>query len=677
MSDTKNNSHSSLKRRLTTPADLKFFTPSATTFQPRPYHPSGHTSAPHPKPPPPARNNSLIHPQPPMDPSPTELNTIFIRPPFTDFPEAHLHHQGLTYSLLAANPDWFLDPDDFISTNSTNPNAVTYPSQLEPPRGWCPAKKKDLRERGADSWPEGEEPRLRCTFCRRTYAGVNAKSMWRRHVFEKHKIAMSNRRDNMERSRKSAGKNNKETHEKENVSVSTKHGSNMSSNTAHQSSSSHTSSASRSKFRSLRPAAGATSALYDRGNGNESDDDDDDIPTPSAPRISQEEFPILAPAPQLNRPPLSKSSSRASPTPPPDSPQSDGPELALVSAPEDLPPTPARPTIPQSPYNPLVTPSFRHSPPRLPSDQPWRFPSPSHPLHSNACEMSLSMVVRGQTSPAGSSFNAVSGIEVSPVIIDPRAGKASTFSSPNIAPFGKGKDSGLETLFDEKGLGLGLLKNSTKSTPRRLFLSGSLPASVTDRLSFKRFRQFEESPLRRSTSDFSSRSGKSSSDFSFGLSSDGSSPLRPRRGNPLLDSAFGPGEDPFMNMYGVFLDFQKEGTVDEIASPPVSSPEDSPVVRAGKYVTGNRSPSGEGRVLSGKSTAGLMEAFLLRGGRDEDDDQDDEETEGMLLSSPISKERRTLSKQYRSPLALSRADDEEFADVRPLKKRKRTINAKD
>ena len=66
-------------------------------------------------------------------------------------------------------------------------------------------KKKDLKERGSESWPEGEEPRLRCTFCRRTYAGINAKSMWRRHVFEKHKVPMSNRRDNSERARKTGG----------------------------------------------------------------------------------------------------------------------------------------------------------------------------------------------------------------------------------------------------------------------------------------------------------------------------------------------------------------------------------------------------------------------------------------------------------------------------------------
>jgi hypothetical protein len=131
-----------------------------------------------------------------MDPSPSDPLAVFIRPPFTNFPNAHLHPEGLNYNLMAMNPEWFLVQEDF-----SDPDAAPYPSQLEPPRGWCPAKKKDLKERGVDGWPEGEEPRLRCTFCRRTYAGVNAKSMWRRHVFEKHKVAMSNRRDSTDRTR--------------------------------------------------------------------------------------------------------------------------------------------------------------------------------------------------------------------------------------------------------------------------------------------------------------------------------------------------------------------------------------------------------------------------------------------------------------------------------------------
>jgi hypothetical protein len=189
-----------LKRRVASPP-IDFFTPSAASFHPRPYLPNV-SAAPAPRPPPPARNNSLTHPLPPMDPTLGEPNTVFIHPPFFDFPDSHLYPDGLTYTVMAINPDWFLDPADFISMHTSNPNAIPYPPQLEPPRGWCPAKKRDLKERGTEGWPEGEEPRLRCTFCRRTYAGVNAKSMWRRHVFEKHKIAMSNRRENADRSRK-------------------------------------------------------------------------------------------------------------------------------------------------------------------------------------------------------------------------------------------------------------------------------------------------------------------------------------------------------------------------------------------------------------------------------------------------------------------------------------------
>ena len=125
-----------------------------------------------------------------LDPVPGDLDAVFIRPPFTDFPGAAAGKSTLTYNLMAANPDWFLNVEDFIG-----PNALAYPTQLEPPRGWLPAKKKDAK----DGWKEGEEPRLRCTLCRRQYSGVNAKSMWRRHVYEKHKIAMANRRETVDR----------------------------------------------------------------------------------------------------------------------------------------------------------------------------------------------------------------------------------------------------------------------------------------------------------------------------------------------------------------------------------------------------------------------------------------------------------------------------------------------
>ncbi|KAH9944114.1 uncharacterized protein BXZ73DRAFT_39621 [Epithele typhae] len=131
-----------------------------------------------------ARNASQNAGNQNIDPVLGDPDAIFIRPPFTDFPGAASVKDGLTYNILAENPDWFLLVDDFLG-----PDAHRYPTQLEPPRGWCPKKAEQV------TWPEGEEPQLRCTLCRRKYSGINAKSMWRRHVYEKHKIAMSNRRE--------------------------------------------------------------------------------------------------------------------------------------------------------------------------------------------------------------------------------------------------------------------------------------------------------------------------------------------------------------------------------------------------------------------------------------------------------------------------------------------------
>lgn len=137
-------------------------------------------------------NSSLA--QAAADPSPHDPHAVFIHPPFNDFPDSDLHPDGLTFAILAANPDWFLDPGDFISpANSggppSKPDAVQYPAKLEPPR------KRNLKALGADGLTDNGEPRFRCTFCRKSYAGDNAKSMWRRHVVKRHYIAMSNRRE--------------------------------------------------------------------------------------------------------------------------------------------------------------------------------------------------------------------------------------------------------------------------------------------------------------------------------------------------------------------------------------------------------------------------------------------------------------------------------------------------
>lgn len=100
--------------------------------------------------------------------------------------------------------------------------------------------------------------------------------------------------------------------------------------------------------------------------------------------------------------PSGRQASAGPSTSPPLTPQSssDVGNLSIESS-GGVPPTPPScvPLIPPSPYDPLLTPSFRHSPASLPSDQPWRFPSPSHPLHSHTRELSLSMLVRNGGSP--------------------------------------------------------------------------------------------------------------------------------------------------------------------------------------------------------------------------------------------------------------------------------------
>ncbi|KAJ6465951.1 hypothetical protein C8R47DRAFT_951228, partial [Mycena vitilis] len=100
---------------------------------------------------------------------------VFIRPPFVTLPDgATLPPEGMHYGVMHQHPTWFLDIKDYITLDANAEGAVRYPRDLEPPR---PRRQKDLL--------------LRCTFCPRTYAGVNAKSMWTRHVREKHRVVLS------------------------------------------------------------------------------------------------------------------------------------------------------------------------------------------------------------------------------------------------------------------------------------------------------------------------------------------------------------------------------------------------------------------------------------------------------------------------------------------------------
>jgi hypothetical protein len=363
----------------------------------------------------------------------------------------------------------------------------------------------------------------------------------------------------------------------------------------------------KSRLRSLRPAASAsTSALSERRNDSEYDTDAD-FPVPSAPRVPQTEFPALEPALDLSLPPSFKSDSRDSPTPPPNSPRSASPEIAPHRGTSLSPP---RPVIPISPYNPLTTPSFRHSPPRLPSDQPWRFPSPSHPLHFTALDASLGLV-----SPSGGT-SAPSAIDVSPVIIAPRDGKSSSFNTPSVLIFGK------------KGVG----RSTTKPTPRRLFPSGSLPTPITDRLSLDRARPVEESPLRRIGGRYTPHAFKAAF-----------APSRTKMSGTLIASPCTFSEDPFGNLYGPMIETGKPSSVLTVATPLSSPNADSPVIRRYRN-DDNLVKSALNRGLFSKEQSiglGLLEAFSLN--QETADGDDDCEIDLMLMSSPVLRARSAAS----------------------------------
>lgn len=185
----------SLRRSSTTPS-APLFQSSAHSFRPVPYQrgQSGTTTTWQRE----GKSLALL----PPDPSRDDPNVVFFHPPFPTFPVSEKYPFGLTYNILISHPDWFLDAADFVKEDGSNPDGAVYPAELEPPRGWLP-QKKEVPPRKANQRKDGDkqdgndpdETKLRCTFCRRSYSGVNAKSMWRRHVYEKHRIAMSNRRE--------------------------------------------------------------------------------------------------------------------------------------------------------------------------------------------------------------------------------------------------------------------------------------------------------------------------------------------------------------------------------------------------------------------------------------------------------------------------------------------------
>ncbi|KAI5116919.1 hypothetical protein M0805_003992 [Coniferiporia weirii] len=436
--------------------DLPFFTPASMTFNPKPYFPHSSHSINHGNV---AAQATSSHEVPAAAPPAKSLDVAlddpdatFIHYPDSVFPDSHLHPEGLTYKVLADNPDWFLVPSDFKTENDTRSDTAAYPQALEPPRGWCPAKKRDVKEKGPEAYEGSEAPKLRCTFCRRGYAGVNAKSMWRRHVLEKHKIPMSNRRDGLTEGGRGTRLSNKEN---KRASSSTPVDQNHSEPNEKPSvllpvlgiaKESRSTRSSNIKLRPLLPSNASSVA-----SPIQSDVDHSDYiacPRPSEPEFSFDD--------------VKSSSAQHSPRSfghmlPPSSPLAEGNSQASR-------------VLPSSPNR---TPGFKFT-------MPWKFPSPSHPLHSSPEELCLAVPISGI---------AGEGLRASYVALQasPFPGSASPvpaqFSSPIANP------SPLSSkLVTGRVLGWKRSKHASRSklpplpapSPLRPRYSGPLPAPATD-----------------------------------------------------------------------------------------------------------------------------------------------------------------------------------------------------
>ena len=454
---------------------MSFFTSSAESFNPRPYLPHASHSVNHTKPPTAStsRAASTVATKP-FDPSPDDPNVIILHPPFDDFPYRDAYPDGLTYNVLAENQEWFLDPSDFRTDPDSDSEKIPYPPILEPPRGWCPVKK------GQEVLAEEDAPKLRCTFCRRKYAGVNAKSMWRRHVLEKHKIPMANRRDGPHDNARGVRISNSKC--RHNLSIDSElivaseenKGVSKGNKSGHKSSSEEpqtnhkpardclgASSKSNGAQPSLLPAYGSPEKKLKRSRSPDEGEqsylaDTDELPGSRSPTPS--------PKPSSSALPSSSSSQ----------------ELVIP---------------PESPYDPSKTPAFKHTSNRPRRQQPWRFPSPSHPLYNSPDELCLGVPIAGMAGeglrsayvPAQASPLPIGNLKRrSPVksALDLTASPLN--SSPLCSKIVNGKILGWKRSASDSRLRPALpTLTPIEVGPRRLFsYRGPLPVPVTERLEY-------------------------------------------------------------------------------------------------------------------------------------------------------------------------------------------------
>ncbi|KAL5536022.1 hypothetical protein ACEPAF_4116 [Sanghuangporus sanghuang] len=459
-------------------ADLSFFTPSSVSFNPRPYFAAMPSL--------PGQERSISSSSLYRDPSSSALqqksldvsyndpDAVFIRYPFTSFPDAHLYPEGLTYNLMAENPNWFLHPADFRIENDTDPNRVAYPQILEPPRGWCPLKKKEVREKGYDGYNGEDTPKLRCTFCRRVYAGVNAKSMWRRHVLEKHRIPMSNRRDGpSEGNSRGRSLSNKENKRSSSSAPPRKDvfaiqnffepkPKEASSTTVLTSKDSSNNRLTQNLDAKLAPAEPATSEEVQEATEKPKD-------SASGPaEKSKASEPEFVPDDDTKSCSSHRSPKHVVSTLPPSSPLEEGAShLAWLD-------------LSSLPSSPMRTPNYHKK--RGPFRMPWKFPSPSHPLYTGPDELCLGVPVGGMTGEGLRSTYV-------PLQASPFPGSTNNqlqLSSPAAAsPLSQKPVTG-------RVLGWKQSKNRPKSklpplidpSPRRPLYTGPLPVPLDDGLQF-------------------------------------------------------------------------------------------------------------------------------------------------------------------------------------------------
>ena len=280
------------------------------------------------------------------------------------------------------------------------------------------------------------------------------------------------------------------------------------------------------------------------------------------------------------------------------------------------------PLIPPSPYNPLLTPSFRHSSPRRPSEQPWRFPSPSHPLHSRSRDLSLSFLIRGTQSPLAKGSPTNNGT--------PRVHGSSPLASPSVC--GTEPRPGILE-FDSPA-------KSLNYSPISILYRGRLTAG-TGRTHKRRI--VEESPLSRNYRRDERGKKRSISDLTDDWLSE--VPIDP----PTISS----GNDPFASIWSTVND--KED-IDSGSKSFGCTDAVSPVLRSAGSL-----PSNVGLGI------GLLDPFMLSEDGSVPPPGNDSDFDGLSLYPPVNDDQldTLASSDKESPSVISR-------EPRPRTKKRRT-----